>query len=542
LFVKNGTFINYNDAENHSSFIQTIAKLDYDKVEPKYCAIVNNLKKDGVSPKRAEYKDELDYIRVYNVLSYDKITPQDIDELFEIKRSREDDYYSQKLCISWLAYNMRKYEKFDSLPASEQRELMDTLSREIPTTSTISVAEAKNIDENSSLNKFEYITDLKSVNNVDEFIAKLNERRKNIPCKPILTNKSDIKKVVSKEGVENLAVALDEVDLTKYEKGFPLEYSRADFVSDFTKITDELSKQEKSKVFKHYGFNITTNGDIINYPDPSGDMKDIDRELQPVISKLDKHVEKFMFDNKVKLEPEDKALEDELNKIIKAFPEFTSIIGKIEHRGDSIDYHTLDDLKRIMSDDRFDELADNEKQILTVATLFHDFGKTQGEVDEGHAKKSAMIAKEIIKKTELSNDDKERIYNLIIHSHWLVDGSSDKDIAFYFRRPNDFLMAEIFEESDSNSAGFEYEPSEKKIATIKSNIDKINTTGIPLFADNLPTEDKYYDKTPSGIRYLDFRDPEASAEKYGYPAGTKIKDLKFLCHSSDDKYTDFKTL
>jgi len=152
------------------------------------------------------------------------------------------------------------------------------------------------------------------------------------------------------------------------------------------------------------------------------------------------------------------------------------------------------------------------------------------------------LTKEIIKKAPVSFDEKERIYNLIAHSHWLVDGDSFEDIAFYFRRPNDFKMAQIFARADSNSAGFYYQPDPSLIDEVVNNIDKINKNGILLFADSLPVDKTKYDTNKYGVKYLDLRDPEASVEKYGYPKGTKVKDLKFLCHSSQNEQLDFSTL
>jgi hypothetical protein len=103
-------------------------------------------------------------------------------------------------------------------------------------------------------------------------------------------------------------------------------------------------------------------------------------------------------------------------------------------------------------------------------------------------------------------------------------------------------MAEIFEKADSNSAGFDYSPNPETITEIYKNIDIINSTGIPLFANNLPFDSDKYDVNEYGVKYIDLRDPEASVEKYGYPAGTKVKDLKFLCHSSDDDESNFEVL
>lgn len=542
LFIDNGTVSSYSEALKHKDFINELAKHDYEQVVEKYNTLLRNMQIDGVKKGSTDYLRTMGLGQVYSVLTYDKLQVEDINELFEISRNRKHNkYLDNRIELNAFVDVLQCYENFDNLSASMQKSLMTGINYSFPTFQSLTVEEAKKISKYSSLTKFEYINDLKNVNSEDELVQNLDERRRNIPCHAIPVDNQKIEQVLSKEGIENLSEALNKTDITQYEKGFPLEYSRENFIKDFNKLIQNLSNQDKKKVFEYFGFKINSANDIINYPNPDV-TGEIDEDLKGIVAEGQQYINKFMLDNKVKLATKDKALETELNNIIQAFPEFISVIGKPQHRGDSIDYHTLDDMKRIFNDEKFKTLPETEQRILITATLFHDFGKVQGEIDDGHAKKSAILTKEILKKTNLSFDEKERIFNLISHSHWLVDGSSDENIAFDFRRPNDFKMAEIFEKADSNSAGFEYKPNPDKILQINKNIEKINSTGIPLFVDQLPKEDKYYDKTPSGVRYLDLRDPEMSVEKYGYPKGTKVKDLKFLCHSTCDKQSDFEAL
>ncbi len=543
LFVDNGTVNSYQEAYKHKDLINELAKHDYNLVSKKYNTILKNVQIDGVKKGSTKYLQTMGLGQVYNVLMYDKLQAEDIDEIFTISRNRPNDnpHIDCRIQLNYFVSTLKSYEDFDNLSAKEQKDLMQSLGFSFPTYNALTKEEAKNLSKHSPLTKFEYVSDLRNVDSQDELVQNLDARRRNIPCRSIPVDKTKIEKVLSQDGIENLTKALNKTDITKYEKGLPLEYSRKDFIQDFNKLTKNLSNEDKKKVFEHFGFKINSANDIINFPNP--DTKgEIDDNLKNVIEQGQEYINRFMLENKVKLAPEDKALETELNNIIQAFPEFVSVIGKPQHRGDSIDYHTIDDMKRILNDENFKSLSPAEQKILTTATLFHDFGKVQGEVDEGHAKKSAVLTKEILKKTDLSFDEKERIYNLINHSHWLVDGRSNEDIAFDFRRPNDFKMAEIFEKADSNSAGFEYNPNPEKIAQINRNIETINQTGFPLFVNQLPKDDKYYDKTPSGTRYLDLRDPEMSVEKYGYPKGTKVKDLKFLCHSSSDDLSNFEAL
>ena len=543
MMVENKTFNSYMEAYEHKDEIAELAKLDYKEVESKYNALINNYKKEGISPDKnfGQYLTDMSFWKINIIMSSEKLTTEDINEIFKIRRSRPNERHTSKPDVCLLVNTMNKYENFENLSASAQKSLLDSCTWDLYTEMTIQKDEAEKISDNSSLMKYAYIRDLKNADSKEAFIENLDNRRRNIPCKAIETDRNLLKNITSEQGLKDIKNALNKTDLEKYQNGFTLEYSRNDFINDFNKITKNLSNEDRKAIYEHFQFKINSANDIENYPNPQTNSE-VRPELADTVKQCQDCVEKFMLNNKVHLDPNDKDLENVLNDIITVYPEFISVIGKKQHRGDSIDYHTFDDLKRIMNDEQFDELNSKEQRILTVATLFHDFGKSQGEIDDGHALKSAQSAKEIIKKMEVSFDEKERIYNLIKHSHWLVESCGSEDLAFYFRRPNDFKMAQMFEKADSNSAGFEYAPNSDKIESIKKNIDKINSNGIPIFADSLPTDITKYDVNKHGVRYIDLRDPEASVEKYGYPKGTKVKDLKFLCHASSDNAKDFSAL
>ena len=545
LFITNGS-ASISDISKHSDLLNALAKQDYNKVQKKYKAIISNIKDEDKSNKNPhQYKADINLSRIGYPLYYPKLEADGVNEIYRIRHSRpkyQRIYSSTKLDLNYFTKTLDFYEHFDILPANTQKNIMNSVGCDSGSYNSITKEEADSLSTNSSLMKFDFIQDLRAVDSNEALKKLLNERRKNIPCKTIPVDQKAINKVFSKKGLQRLTEALYQTDLNKYKKGFPLEYPRNNFINDFNKLVKDLPENKKKVVFDHFQFKINTDNDIINFPNPYPEDDNVDESLLGITDKGQKLIDKFMLHNKVKLNNGDKLLEKELNNLIKAYPEFISVMGKIQHRGDSIDCHTMDDMKREFNTSDFQNLPEKEQTILATATLFHDFGKAQGVIDEGHARKSAIAAKEIIKKTNYSLDDKERIFNLINHSHWLVDGSTSDDISFAFRRPHDFEMAEIFEKADCNSAGFEYDPPSDRIFRIQQKIQRINAAGIPLFANNLPTENKLYDKTPSGIRYVDFRNPDAIVEKYGYPVGTKVRNLKFLCHSSNDKESDFKAL
>ncbi len=235
------------------------------------------------------------------------------------------------------------------------------------------------------------------------------------------------------------------------------------------------------------------------------------------------------------MDDKDKNLEDILNSFVKVFPEFISVVGKIQHRGDSVDFHTLDDLKLCLENPETKNLSPEEQEILFLSVMFHDIAKKETLIDEEHQVPSAHYAKEIIKKLPVSFCEKERIYNLILNSHWTTQNTSAEDLAAIFRHPNDFKIAQILEKADTQSAGFEYSPDENLINEVQKNIKKIQTNAPVLFADNLPEDKSKFPKTEDGIMLLDFTDKEADLEQFGFPAGIKVKDLNLLCHSSSEE-------
>ena len=105
--------------------------------------------------------------------------------------------------------------------------------------------------------------------------------------------------------------------------------------------------------------------------------------------------------------------------------------------------------------------------------MFHDIAKKQGVIDRGHQKPSAYYAKEIIKKIPISVEEKERIYNLILNSHWTTDNNSIYDTALNFRFHNDFKIAQILACADGASSGFAFPVSQKQLQDIQNLIPKI---------------------------------------------------------------------
>ncbi len=537
LFTSNG--VPLSEIYKNKDFIKRLARLDYKNVEAKYIFFKNELQQ--YLPPNS--KNELSQLA--GILDFEELTEQDLDSLHKMARivyEKHSKFDSTQMPQDIYRYiisninNIQKYETFDMLSTQEQSEYLQLFDF------FLDDEFINSLKDNDSLMKFGLIKDVKRLGSSKLLKQELGERMKNKPISAINVHPNKINKFLQNNylNIEFLKNSIGNADLSKYRQGLPLKYSRDNFISDFNTAIKDLTLQEKKEIFDYYQFSIDSNNDIIKFPVPSNaDTSSLSPRVQAVISKTNKYVNDFVLNNEIKLDKEDKEAEKLLNDFISVFPEFISVIGKIQHRGDSIDHHTLENLQRCLNNPEIQDLTEEEIRVLFFSVMFHDIAKKQELIDEGHQRPSAMYAKEIIKKVPISMQEKEQIYNLTVNSHWLTDSKSNKDLGAVFRHKNEFKIAQIMAKADSESSGFEYAPSPARINAINENINKIKSNGIPLFADNLPEDTSKFPTDEDGVKYLDFTDKEADLSEYGFPKGTKVKDLNLLSHNSS---TDFSSL
>jgi len=514
--------------EEVRDFIKELSALDYDNIDKKYTFLT-----ETVNPHRRIVPT---FIR--NILSCENITKETLESLYKLLNSKNSVFSGggQIYRLEMMVYYLNHYDEFDTMSTKNQYDFIDKIEYYFDAESI------GTLDEDDDLMRFNLIKDIKKLASVELMKQELTERAKNTPVASIKVEESIINDFINGDvfSFENLKDSIGKTNLREYKKGLPLKYSRTDFIADFKRKISTLSEEEKKEVYKHYQFNIDSEDDIIKFPSPNNSSpSNASSRVQKAISETEKLVENFVLNNEIRLNKEDKKAQDVLNQFIKVFPEFVSVIGKIQHRGDSIDFHTLDDLKRCLLDPRTKTLSPKEQRILFLSVMFHDIAKKQGVVDKGHQKPSAYYAKEILKKLPITYDEKERIYNLIYNSHWTTDGSTIQDIALNFRYNNDFKMAQILAKADGASAGFDFPVTSRQLEDIQKCIDKINSTGIPLFADNLPDDKTKFPINKEGIRYLDFTDENKDLSEYGFKKGTTVKDLNFLCHNTTNSIEEF---
>lgn len=536
LFYKSGYSL--KNIKKNSNLIKRLSSYDFKNIKEKL-----DFSKENIL-HYADY-DERDKIETLEpILDYEELTKNGLSSLLQMCKSRAAAYYPIKengeahlffnldKCIDY----SKKYKNFDTLSTIEQTDLINWSEYYIYKNYVINTS---NKDE---LLKLEIFRDLKKCGSFKEFRKLMTERRKNRPINTIKIDNDKIQNYIkdSDFSYKNLKDTIGKTDFTKYINGLPLEYSREDFIKDFSEKIKNLNENDKKQIFSHYKFNIDEHNDIIKFPNPNvEDISSMSNAVQKTILKTDELVNRFMLNNKIMFDDEDKKTEYVLNKFIKIFPEFISVIGKKQHRGDTVDYHTLDVLKLCLNNPEAEKLTEEEQRILFYTVMFHDIAKKENIVDSGHQRPSSIYAKELMKKLPISVDEKTRVYNLILNSHWTTDNISAKDLAAKLRYKNDFKIAQILSKADTISSGFQYCPNSSFVNMINEYIDTIHSNGIMLFANNLPVDKSNFPKDKNGILYLDLTDKEKDLTEFGFKKGTKVKDLKFLCHSTSSKFSDF---
>ena len=515
------------DLAHNKELIKNLAKLDFENVSEKYLYCYDNFGKYDIRGRDPKY--------LTDILEFEELTPKGLQSLHKMALQlyeRDKKWNPETKILRYIklnAYGFKKYNEFDIIPTAKQTSFINSFIYYIDDDYI------NNMDDNDELMNVGLIRDIKRCGSTKKMQEELTERMKNKPITPIEIDSVKADDFVKNDifSFDNLYSTIGNMNLKKYKKGLPLVYPRTNFITDFKKELENLSPQEQKQVYDYYKFNIDAQNDIIKYPIPNNDdISDYSKDVKSAIEQTRRIVNDFMLNNSFVLDEDDACSEYLLNKFIEVFPEFISVTGKMEHRGDSIDFHTLEDLKLCLNSPQIHSLSEEEQRILFLSVMFHDISKKENMVDKGHQKPSALYAKEIIKKLPISLDEKERIYNLILNSHWTTEGKSAKDLGAIFRHGNDFKMAQILAEADTYSAGFDYAPDMKKLRDTENNIKKIKTSGIPLLADNLPVDKSKFPKTDDGIMYLDFTDKDLDLTEFGFRNGTKVKNLNMLCHSS----------
>lgn len=526
-----------NDAiDKQKPVINKIAGQDFIQVEEKIRFLKNELSARKILSSEKDLSDFVD------IVSKDEFSPLALKTIFSISKER-----AKRACNPSLMYDGTKafmrdislYENFENLSTSEQQNLIQNIEFDIKD------EQLEKLLENADLMKFRLAKDSTKAGSYKNFQKLAIKRLSNRPIEAIKVSSKNIENFLfsDKFSPENLDKIFSSLDMKKYKTGLPLKYSRQNFINDFKNAINNLDNSEKNEVYKHFRFFIDENGAMAKFPTPKEKIEEnTSAKAKEAILKTKNYVNDFVLNNEFRLDSEDKAAEEFLNEFIKSFPEFVSCVGKLQHRGDSIDHHTLEVLKLCISNPKIKDLSKNEQRILFLATMFHDIAKKEKELDHGHQKNCANWAKEIVKKAPISNSEKRRIYNLVLKSHFATDGTNAKDLGAIFRYKNDLKMAQILGKADANSIGFQFKANEDFLKEIEENTNKIYENMTPLFMDKLPQDKSRFEKDENGLILLDFTDKENDLEKFGFSKGTKVKDLNLLSHGTSTQLDELITM
>ena len=325
-------------------------------------------------------------------------------------------------------------------------------------------------------------------------------------------------------------------------------------------IISELPEAEKLKVMEYFGFEIN-DGKLSGYPANINNGKklaEIDNpQTKTAIEKLRPHIKQFSEENKIILPPQNKELEDELNKITRAFPEFLTTIGKKQHETHhTLDIHILKALQEVMKDSRYKSLNESDKRVLQFSTLLHDITKREGVIDKTHAKDSAFDAYMIIEKLGLSNTEEKKLYSIIASHEWAADMANSKDkektakdIAFELRKGNSFEMEKILTDADlkavkRNNAFYDKHSVgvNESAPLVEKHIKEIQSTAIALPQTKIPKASQL--KTGQGIKEVEvngiknkviYMNQNPNLEAAGFEKGTKSDNFYNLVHAFDDE-------
>ena len=139
-------------------------------------------------------------------------------------------------------------------------------------------------------------------------------------------------------------------DIESFDFKPGLKYSRTDFISDIIRIISPYDTNVQTDMTGFFGFLIEKNAEGKNTIKGYPSVVNLDRDdIAPDAVKIFDCVKRFTLDNEVVVY-NNKAMTKYLNVIVKALPEFLTLIDKVQHKTHSysVDVHTLKVLQGVI--------------------------------------------------------------------------------------------------------------------------------------------------------------------------------------------------
>ncbi|MBQ8635282.1 HD domain-containing protein [bacterium] len=345
-------------------------------------------------------------------------------------------------------------------------------------------------------------------------------------------------------------IANSSSEFEKMNDGLPLKYSRKEFLKDLSAICpSDLFSQLEKKLDVQFVLS-PANDEIIGY---DGILNTSNLDLNnPLEKEISDKINKFLFENEVATNNEE--LNKNLDFVIKALPEFINIIGKKQHATHkyTLDIHSLLVLSYSLNNpDYLAKLNQKDRTLLKFAAILHDITKKESEIDPAHPELSSMYARSISSKFFKSSELAERFSNLINNHHWTKaynvpnKARIAQELAFKFRRPNDFEIAQIMARSDLMAVNENF--ANKYLSCLESanlkpiydNLDFLHQSGNAVFVDRVFLPEKLnnhiqrYNNRDYKVINLHELPDDFDMYEFGFKYGTKKKDLRFLVHMFD---------
>lgn len=355
------------------------------------------------------------------------------------------------------------------------------------------------------------------------------------------------------------------LDFNKNVPKLSLTYPLEDFQKDVWSVVNNLSYSERTKAIDYFGFELKkrNNHFVMNgFPSankPDGRFASIkDKTVQNAISKLTPYVIKLTQGNNVHVANQPN-LSVELTDIVKAFPEFLTTVGKVQHitHDYTLDIHLLKVLQGVFKNPQYNRLSDLSKKQLQISALLHDLTKSAGEVDKYHPGNSAFDIYYLLDKFKMKEKDKLKIYHIVKNHAWLASYNKSsmkdvvaKDLAFELRQSDAFKMISILAEADLkgikkydafyNKYKADLVSAQKKISPFVYDLQK---TAINLPQTRIPNVSEINHKSPyvsvinkDGIKNtVIILRQGIDLSKVGFDAKVSLSDLNILVHGLGNK-------
>ena len=392
---------------------------------------------------------------------------------------------------------------------------------------------------------------------IDDIQLEMGTKDVNIQTSEI--NKKSLFKhfIANNTNVEKL---IADLDLNQLKDGIPLKYSRSEFLTDVQNILKGLDKKEQTEILNYFGMQIT-DGKMEGIPIiPEGQGAFSEAQLS-VVDKLKQKINDFTLNNETTIK--DPALKELFDSVIQGCPEFTTIVGKVQHATHKypVDIHTLKVLQEAFKNPEYERLDDESKTVLKFAILLHDLGKHEAVRDPGHYEASAKYAVSILNKYNLPDRVKSRIIETIYNHHWFEAYNKGEIgpemVSAIFRTPKDLDLAIIMGKADLMGVSDDFhlritksgkpekfeEFWQEKVDALRHYQDvrygkanlvtdtKFNQTANRKF----PTQKVVIDGKEQELQVLNLMDDSTSNDlyKYGFAPGTTKDNARFFAHFND---------